>query len=226
MTGVARPSPPGWKSPPATGKIRSVKRPLLFLDVDGPLNPYAAQPERRPEGYTTLRVPRDAALVDEVSLSSRRRTVRVWLNPAHGRALLGLGYDLCWATTWMAEANRWIAPVLGLPELPYVDFGDALLRERPDGVHRKTASLVEHAAGRPFAWVDDEQTAPDRAYVDAHHPGPALLHHVDPRIGLRDDDFHALADFARSVDDSQASGPRLFRQARVTASPLRSWHPR
>lgn len=226
MTGVARPSPPGWKSPPATGKIRSVKRPLLFLDVDGPLNPYAAQPERRPEGYTTLRVPRDAALVDEVSLSSRRRTLRVWLNPAHGRALLGLGYDLCWATTWMAEANRWIAPVLGLPELPYVDFGDALFRERPDGVHWKTASLVEHAAGRPFAWVDDEQTAPDRAYVDAHHPGPALLHHVDPRIGLRDDGFHALADFARSVDDSQDSGPRLFRQARVTASPLRSWYPR
>ncbi len=74
--------------------------------------------------------------------------------------------------------------------------------------------------------MDDEQTAPDRAYVDAHHPGPALLHHVDPRIGLRDDDFHALADFARSVDDSQDSGPRLFRQARVTASPLRSWYPR
>jgi hypothetical protein len=33
------------------------RRPLLFLDVDGPLNPYAAQPERRPEGYTTIRVP-------------------------------------------------------------------------------------------------------------------------------------------------------------------------
>ncbi|MEU6365910.1 hypothetical protein ABZ876_09170 [Streptomyces sp. NPDC046931] len=31
-------------------------RPLLFLDVDGPLNPWAAQPERRPAGYTTIRV--------------------------------------------------------------------------------------------------------------------------------------------------------------------------
>lgn len=31
-------------------------RPLLYLDVDGPLNPYAAKPERRPEGYTTHRM--------------------------------------------------------------------------------------------------------------------------------------------------------------------------
>jgi hypothetical protein len=31
-------------------------RPLLFLYVDGPLNPYAAEPERRPEGYLTHRI--------------------------------------------------------------------------------------------------------------------------------------------------------------------------
>lgn len=35
--------------------------PLLFLDVDGPLNPYAAKPEKRPEGYTTLRVKQERA---------------------------------------------------------------------------------------------------------------------------------------------------------------------
>lgn len=31
-------------------------KPLLLIDVDGPLNPYAAQAERRPEGYTTHRM--------------------------------------------------------------------------------------------------------------------------------------------------------------------------
>ncbi|MEU9549074.1 HAD domain-containing protein [Streptomyces werraensis] len=201
-----------------------MNRPLLFLDVDGPLNPYAAQPERRPQGYLTLRVPRNAALVDEVSLSPRRRPLRGWLNPEHGRALLRLEYDLCWATTWMDEANRWIAPALGLPGLPFVDFGDALFRERPDRVHWKTAPLVEHAGGRPFAWVDDEQTEADRAYVDAHHEGPALLHHVDPRIGLRDDDLLALADFAGALDDSHGAGPRPAHQDGVTAAPSRSWH--
>ncbi|MFG2784613.1 hypothetical protein ACGFY7_43145 [Streptomyces prunicolor] len=165
------------------------RRPLLFLDVDGPLNPYAAQPERRPEGYTTIRA----------TAPDRPRPLRVWLNPAHGPALLGLGYDLCWATTWMNTANEWIAPVVGLPVLPYVDFDDALFAERPDGVHWKTEAIVAYAEGRPFAWVDDEQSPPDGEFVTAHHPGPALLHHVNPRLGLREGDFAALAGFAATV---------------------------
>ncbi|MEU3008686.1 hypothetical protein [Streptomyces sp. NPDC007020] len=172
--------------------------PLLFLDVDGPLNPYAAQPERRPKGYTTLRVPTDSGIsTDRGGLSIRRRPLRLWLNPEHGPALLSLGYELCWATRWMAEANRWIAPTIGLPELPFVDFGDALLRERHDGVHWKTDLLVGYAAGRAFAWVDDEQSEQDHAYVATRHEAPGLLHHVDPRIGLRGNDFRTLADFAR-----------------------------
>ncbi|MEU5977780.1 hypothetical protein [Streptomyces sp. NPDC047315] len=184
-----------------------MSRPLLFLDVDGPLNPYAAKPERRPEGYTTLRVPRgEVTSADPGSLTARRRTLRVWLNPEHGPALLALDYELCWATTWMAEANRWIAPVLGLPELPFVPFGDALFQERPDGVHWKTETLVRHADGRPFAWVDDEQSDRDHAYASAHHRGPALLHHVNPRIGLREGDFKTLADFARSSGARPATG--------------------
>ncbi|MEU6614744.1 hypothetical protein [Streptomyces parvus] len=181
--------------------------PLLFLDVDGPLNPYAAQPERRPAGYTTLRVPTDSGIsAVRGGLSTRRRPLRVWLNPEHGPALLGLGYELCWATTWMAEANRWIAPTLGLPELPFVDFGDALFRERPDGVHWKTGPLVDYAAGRPFAWVDDEQSELDRAYVATHHEGPGLLHHVNPRLGLRENDCHTLADFALAVNTPEPPG--------------------
>lgn len=184
------------------GKGRS--RPLLFLDVDGPLNPYAAQPERRPEGYTTLRVPHGSGTTG--GLLSRRRSLRVWLNPEHGQALLRLDYELCWATTWMDDANRWIGPVLGLPDLPFVEFGDALFQERPDGVHWKTCPLVDYAGGRPFAWVDDEQSDLDHAYVTAHHHGPGLLHHVNPRIGLREADFLALADFARSLETSRSTG--------------------
>ncbi|MFB8179844.1 hypothetical protein ACFC8N_28220 [Streptomyces sp. NPDC055966] len=166
-----------------------MSRPLLFLDIDGPLNPYAAKPERRPAGYTTIRVP-----------LAYRRPLRVWLNPAHGPALLRLGYELVWATSWMAEANVWIAPVVGLPaDLPYVDFGHGLFAERPDGVHWKTEAIVAYAAGRPFAWVDDEQSPADTLYVRARHPGPALLHHVDPRVGLREGDFAVLRKFAAGV---------------------------
>ncbi|MEU6401945.1 hypothetical protein [Streptomyces sp. NPDC046985] len=165
-----------------------MSRPLLFLDVDGPLNPWAARPERRPEGYTTIRVALEPG-----------RPLRVWLNPSHGPALLDLGCELCWATTWMDAANRWIGPVVGLPELPYVDFGAGLFASRPDGVHWKTEAIVEYAAGRPFAWVDDEQSPADTAYVGAAHPAPALLHHVDPRLGLRETDFATLARFAAAT---------------------------
>lgn len=165
-----------------------VRRPLLFLDVDGPLNPWAAQPYGRPEGYTTI-----------VVALQPGRALPVWLNPGHGEALLALDYDLCWATTWMDAANRWIAPVVGLPPLPYVDFGAGLFALRPDGVHWKTEAIVAYAAGRPFAWVDDEQSPADEEYVGRAHPGAALLHHVDPRVGLREEDFTALAGFAAGL---------------------------
>ncbi|WP_441248094.1 hypothetical protein [Kitasatospora sp. McL0602] len=186
-----------------------MSRPLLFLDVDGPLNPYAAEPAKQPEGYTTLCIPQEPGIADEFgSYRSHRRPPRVWLNPDHGRALMALDYELCWATTWMSDANRWIGPAIGLPELPYVDFGDSLLNERPDGVHWKSAALLTYANGRPFAWVDDEQGDADHAYMAASYKIPALLHHVNPRIGLQDDDFAALAAFAGSLAQfSTLGGP-------------------
>lgn len=184
----------------------AVSRPLLFLDVDGPLNPYAAEPETCPEGYTTVRVPQEGGTAGEPGRPrTHMRPPQVWLDPGDGPALLALGYEVCWATTWMDDANRWIGPVLGLPELPYVDFGTALFNERSDGVHWKSGPLVEYADGRPFAWVDDEQGEADHAYVAANHSAHALLHHVNPRIGLRNGDFTTLAAFAAAPRTSMGS---------------------
>ncbi|MFF7361461.1 hypothetical protein [Streptomyces sp. NPDC008125] len=42
--------------------------------------------------------------------------------------------------------------------------------------------------------------------MTAHHQGPGLLHHVNPRIGLRESDFHTLVDFAMSLDTSRTNG--------------------
>ena len=39
-------------------------------------------------------------------------------------------------------------------------------------------------------------TAADGAWVERHHDGPALLLAIDPGIGLRDEDFALLADWA------------------------------
>ncbi|OMI89110.1 hypothetical protein BSZ07_13625 [Streptomyces sp. M1013] len=163
-------------------------RPLLFLDIDGPLIPFgspvcAARP------------------VDEGNPLLAR------LDPGVGARLSALGCDLVWATTWGEEANEAVAPRIGLPRLPVLDRPDACAEEGPRGLHWKTRPLVEWADGRPFVWVDDEIGAMDRQWVAAAHPGPYLLHRVDPAEGLTDADFTVLAVTVRSFG-GRRGGPR------------------
>ncbi|MGW5121274.1 hypothetical protein ACWEQ8_38440 [Streptomyces noursei] len=180
-------------------------RPLLLVDVDGPLNPYAAKPQRRPAGYQTHRLltPRWEAtqrrrLAEWGTPDARVKPLRVWLNPEHGPALRSLPFDLVWATTWEDEANAYVAPVLGLPELPFIAWPSP--RPEPEGgVFWKTPAIVAWARGRAFAWVDDDITRADRAWVAEHHDGPALLHRVDPRHGLTVDDFETLTAWASGL---------------------------
>ncbi|MEV6602124.1 HAD domain-containing protein [Actinoplanes sp. NPDC051346] len=156
--------------------------PLVFLDVDGPLIPFRARPVscRRPS-CDAVGLSNDASgnpLVDR-------------LDPADGHRLLELGCQLVWATTWMAEANEVISPQLGLPELPVVDFPDA--DDEPErGLHWKTRFLTRWAAGRSFVWIDDEVTDADRRWVRGNHPGKALVHRVDPFVGLTDADVSSI----------------------------------
>ncbi|MCX4664448.1 hypothetical protein [Streptomyces uncialis] len=171
-----------------------------------PLNPFAAKPHRRPEGYGTHRLltpswkAAESRRLAERGLPGRAvRPLRVWLNPEHGPALAALPFDLVWATTWEEEANDFIAPVLGLPPLPFVPWSSP--RPEPaDGVFWKTPEIAAWADGRAFAWVDDEITDADRTWVAAHHHGPALLRRIDPRSGLTADDFAALSDWATDLD--------------------------
>ncbi|WP_405755269.1 HAD domain-containing protein [Streptomyces sp. NBC_00073] len=167
-------------------------KPLLLIDVDGPLNPYAAQAQRRPQGYSTHRM-RPTGWTEAES----RKPLRVWLNHAHGAELLALArsYELVWATTWKDEANDWIGPQLGLPRLPYIDWPQMHGRS-PRGTFWKTQYVLEYAGAREFVWIDDDITAPDREFVDQRHPARALLMRIDEQIGLTRTDFDALARWA------------------------------
>lgn len=177
-------------------------KPILFLDVDGPLNPYAAKPHRRPEGYSTHRL--NPLTSDGVTrwTTHHKRPLRVGLNPSHGPALLELGFDLVWATSWEAEANELIGPHIGLPELPYVTFDrcpspfphmpDHTVLDTapgPGGTYFKTDQLVRWAAGRPFVWVDDEITLTDADWIAWKTLMRSDAYPVNPRTGLVRSDF-------------------------------------
>ncbi|HEY0699096.1 MAG TPA: HAD domain-containing protein [Micromonospora sp.] len=157
-------------------------RPLIFLDVDGPLITFAARPTSQdgPAGLAAADLPDTFMnpLLDR-------------LRPQDGRMLAGLGCQLVWATTWMADANEVVSPLIGLPDLPVVDWPDSDDEPR-HGLHWKTTSLIRWAAGRPFVWLDDEITDADRSWVAAHHPARALLHRVDPYVGFTGADFSAI----------------------------------
>jgi hypothetical protein len=159
----------------------SSERPLLFLDVDGPLIPFGAS-----AGYKEVAAASPTTVDQGNPLLAR-------LNPGIGARLMALGCQLVWATTWMEEANEVVAPRIGLPKLPVLVWPDADADGTPRGLHWKTRPMVEWTAGQPFIWVDDEISAIDRLWVDASHPGPSLLHQVEPTKGLIGADFSALA---------------------------------
>ncbi|RAY13793.1 hypothetical protein DPM19_19265 [Actinomadura craniellae] len=159
-------------------------RPLFFLDVDGPLLPFGDGSQRDPSGTgPTVHLAR--------------------LDPRVGLRLAALPCDLVWATTWEDEANTVIAPRIGLPRLPVVNWPEpAIEDEREDqwfGLCWKTRPLVTWANRRPFIWVDDEITDADQDWVSAHHPGRALLHRVPPARGLTDADFTTLDHWLREA---------------------------
>ncbi|RII17079.1 hypothetical protein DSC45_15055 [Streptomyces sp. YIM 130001] len=176
--------------------------PLLFLDVDGPLIPFGATPQQLPGGYPTF--PSGSSGAPDPAANP----LLTRLDPALGPLLAALPCELVWATTWMDEANDSVAPRLGLPHLPVLD--DLPVPDDPEqeptavglgrrAPHWKVPAMVAWAAGRAFVWVDDEVSGTDRAWVAAHHPGRALLHPVDARLGLTARDFTVLDDWLRAA---------------------------
>jgi len=152
-------------------------QPLLLLDVDGVLVPYAAaEPPADFLTYTLLGEP-------------------AWLAPRHGEWLRPLCelFQLVWATGWEHDANRLIAPILGLPTLPVIVFPrDAT------GRFAKLPTIAQVVGDQPLAWVDDELTPSAHKWA-AGRRAPTLLLHADPTVGLTQEIVMTIATFAASA---------------------------
>ncbi len=160
--------------------------PLLLLDVDGVLNPFAAP--ARPLGYT------------EHELFPGEDPV--WLCAAHGPWLqeLSMRFQIVWATAWGADANRLLAPLLQLPELPVIRFPPIPFQPRD-----KLPAVIRFAGRRPLTWIDDALPAEAHAWA-AKRRTPTLLIGIDPAQGLtRPVVVHALqwADHHRRSNEPQ-----------------------
>ncbi|HEX6522890.1 MAG TPA: hypothetical protein VF070_23245 [Streptosporangiaceae bacterium] len=139
-------------------------RPLFLVGVDGVLNPYAAQ--ACPPGYI------------EYEFFPGDEPVRVCAGHGPWLRELATRFQLVWATAWGAEANRLLAPLLLLPDLPVIPFPP--LPFDPGG---KLPPIVRFARGRALIWVDDALT-PEAHRWAAERTPPTLLIGIDPAEGL------------------------------------------
>lgn len=201
----------GALTPPAA--LADGYRGLLALDVDGPLNPYAAKASRRPEGYVSYRLTPHGQWYGGKDFR-RFKGKKVWLNPGHGKLILDLadqtGLRPVWATSWLDLANTHIASAVGLPALPVIQFPDTDLR--PDGREHvwldtgnwKYPTVATAAAGAPLAWLDDDFADRDWAaartvFERARAGAPTLLCAVDPATGLGTDHCDQIRQWAAAL---------------------------
>jgi hypothetical protein len=140
-----------------------VDRPLLLLDVDGVLNPYGGE---CPAGFT-----------EHVLFPDEIEPVRVCVDHGEWIAELAGVYEVVWATAWGEEANRLLAPLLGVPRMPVVPFPQV-----PFSADLKVPAIDALAGDRPAAWIDD-MLGPAAYDWAARRVAPTLLLPVDPLVG-------------------------------------------
>jgi hypothetical protein len=156
-------------------------RPLLLVDVDGVVCPYADE------------------LVDPAAAGLERATVGysdVWLSRDVAGHLQRLGelFQIVWCTAWEDHAAEFLAPFLGLPPLPVIHFDEPVM----DECHWKWPAIEAFARDRAFAWVDDEIGRDDLARA-GRRPVPTLLVRVEGTLGLDHIHVEQLERFAEGL---------------------------
>lgn len=121
----------------------------LFVDVDGVLNPFGLQGRKLPPGYRLT--PVDLGGVE----------YPIIYHPDMGEWLTKLAADfdaeLVWCTTWEDKAPQLIAPLVGLPAMPYVPLYPPKMGASTGWTKAHSIRLwMDEHGEKPFVWFDDE----------------------------------------------------------------------
>jgi hypothetical protein len=147
-------------------------KPVLLLDLDGVLNPFAAT--SCPDGYL------------EHEFYPGEGPERYCLAHADWIRELAEVADVRWATAWGDEANTIYAPKLGVDPLPFVTFPPP-----PFLPEQKVPAIAAAVGDRPVVWVDDNHTDAGRRWA-ADRDAPTLLVPVEPSTGWIRSDVDAV----------------------------------
>jgi hypothetical protein len=170
---------------------------MLFFDVDGVLN-FPAYPFK--EYIVTIETAGRAKNAFTKNFSDEYVDIRVRFHTALPAWLAELGevFELAWATTWGHQANTYLSPLLGLGDLPVVEFNEPNyeLVRRNYIAEWKWDNIVPFAGGRPFVFVDDRA-----ARVATNFPMRlgATQAALDAPMGLTREHVDALLRFAATL---------------------------
>lgn len=165
---------------------------LLFLDLDGVLNPYrsAAAPRYLNKSWERIQLPDSS--------------YKVWVNSDLGATLRRLAetFDLqiVWATTWVDYPDRleWYAAKASLPpNLPRIrQLVEFAFDHTTCGKLPGVSAFADSHATSPAAWVDDALGSADLAWVAKRSVRvPTTATKIDPSTGLTGSNIEELHRF-------------------------------
>ncbi len=167
-------------------------QPILAVDVDGVISLFGFDepPDREVASFQLI-----DGMVHCISLAAGERLKR-----------LAEHYDLVWATGWEDRANDSLAPLIGLPDLPFLSFDGAA---RFGSAHWKLGPLDEYAGDRALAWIDD--SFDESCYEWAQQrAAETLLVPTESPLGLEEAQTEALLIWARQLkrESNENGGPQ------------------
>ena len=171
-------------------------RTVLFLDVDGVLNPYKAQHAPRSWNRTWRK---------ETSPGG----TRIWVNRQLGETLATLDCDIVWATSWCRHPTDldWLEQTLTVGPWERLDWAATEDAHSRNCMKRPAVERYLDGTDRAAVWVDDELGAEDLDFVTRRRqkaPIAAYAPHADR--GLDDQTIEAIRNFINENSSTHLNG--------------------